>query len=162
MKKIYKSIILFSVGGLVYILLEILWRMMMNRPPTHWAMFIVGGLAFLIIGGINECFACDLPLVVQSFIGTIVIVSLEFISGCILNIWLDLCIWDYSNIPFNVLGQICLPFAVAWFVLATVAIIVDDCCRYIFFKEEMPRYQLWFSVLNNEKRKENNYGKKRH
>ena len=159
MKVIYKSAVLFSIGGSIYILIEFLWRMIMNKPPTHWAMFIVGGLAFLIIGEINE--HLDIPLLVQSFIGMVIIVLLEFISGCILNIWLGLHIWDYSNVPFNILGQICLPFAAVWFVLAMVAVVVDDYCRCIFFKEEMPRYQWWFSALSNE-RKENNYGKKRY
>lgn len=140
MKSLYKSIVLFSIGGSIYILIEILWRMIMDRPPTHWAMFIVGGLAFLIIGGINEFF--DIPLLVQSFVGMVVVVLIEFISGCILNIWLGLHIWDYSDMPFNILGQICLPFAAAWFVLAAIAVIVDDYCRLIFFKEETPRYQL--------------------
>lgn len=92
MKVIYKSAVLFSIGGSIYILIEFLWRMIMNKPPTHWAMFIVGGLAFLIIGEINECL--DIPLLVQSFIGMVIIVLLEFISGCILNIWLGLHIWD--------------------------------------------------------------------
>lgn len=159
MKVIYKSAVLFSIGGSIYILIEFLWRMIMNKPPTHWAMFIVGGLAFLIIGEINE--RLDIPLLVQSFIGMVIIVLLEFISGCILNIGLGLHIWDYSNVPFNILGQICLPFAAVWFVLAMVAVVVDDYCRFIFFKEEMPRYQWWFSALSNE-RKENNYGKKRY
>lgn len=92
MKVIYKSAVLFSIGGSIYILIEFLWRMIMNKPPTHWAMFIVGGLAFLIIGEINE--RLDIPLLVQSFIGMVIIVLLEFISGCILNIWLGLHIWD--------------------------------------------------------------------
>lgn len=151
MKVFYKSAVLFSIGGSIYILIEFLWRMIMNKPPTHWAMFIVGGLAFLIIGEINE--HLDIPLLVQSFIGMVIIVLLEFISGCILNIWLGLHIWDYSNVPFNICGQICLPFSIAWFVLAMVAIVVDDYCRYLFFNEAMPKYQLWFSASDDTKKK---------
>ena len=62
----------------------------MNGPDTHWTMFIVGGLAFLIIGRINEYFTWEIPIWLQSIIGTIVVTVLEFISGCVLNIFLDL------------------------------------------------------------------------
>ena len=43
--------------------------------------------------------------------------------------------------PFNLLGQICLPFAVAWLALAAVAIVLDDYLRYWLFGEEKPRYR---------------------
>ena len=49
----------------------------------------------------------------------------------------------------------------AWIILVTIAIIVDDYFKWLIYKEEMPRYQWWFSALSNE-RKENNYGKKRY
>ena len=105
----YKNIVLFSIGGAIYLMIEVIWRYLMNRPDTHWTMFIVGGLAFLIIGSINEYFAWEIPIWLQSIIGTIAVTVLEFISGCVLNIWLGLNIWDYSNMPLNLFGQICVP-----------------------------------------------------
>ena len=39
-------------------------------------------------------------------------------------LWLKLDIWDYSRIPFNLYGQICLPYAAVWFVLSA------DCGGY--------------------------------
>ena len=36
---------------------------------------------------------------------------------------------DYSNMPFNVLGQVCLPFSIIWFFLSYVAIRLDDWLR---------------------------------
>lgn len=56
--------------------------------------------------------------------------------------WLGLGIWDYSNMPFNILGQICLPFSLLWVVLSACAIVIDDYERYWFFGEEKP-YYLW-------------------
>jgi len=35
----------------------------------------------------------------------------------IFNILLEKNVWDYSHIPLNFLGQICLPFSGAWFML---------------------------------------------
>lgn len=143
--KIIKFITLFGIGGAIYITIEILWRAMMGSTPTHWTMFILGGLAFVIVGGINEMFPWEMPIWLQSVIGTSVVLVLEFIFGCVLNIWLGLAIWDYSNTPFNILGQVCLPFAFAWFALVTVAIIIDDYLRYWLFGEEKPRYQWRFT-----------------
>lgn len=141
MKKILKPTILFGVGGTVYLLIEIIWRALRGSTPTHWAMFILGGLCFLAIGAINEYLSWETPFVIQTFIGTSIVLMLEFIFGCILNLWLGLGVWDYSDTPFNILGQVCLPFAVAWLFLVGVAIVLDDYLRYWLFKEEKPHYK---------------------
>ena len=73
----------------------------------------------------------------------IIITVLEFIFGVVLNIWLGLQIWDYSGMPLNIMGQICLPFTVAWYFLSAAAIILDDYIRYWLFGEEKPRYTLF-------------------
>jgi uncharacterized membrane protein len=78
----------------------------------------------------------------QSLIGALLTTFVELISGLILNVWLGLGIWDYSNLPFNFMGQICLPFFFAWIALSCVAIILDDYLRYWLFHEEKPHYQL--------------------
>lgn len=64
--------------------------------------------------------------------GTMV-TCLEFITGVIVNIWLKLGVWDYSGLPLNILGQVCLPFYFAWVGLSVVAIVFDDYLRYWFF-----------------------------
>lgn len=140
-KKVLKSVILFNVGGTVYLLIEVLWRVMRDSTPTHWSMFVLGGLCFLAIGAINEYLSWDTPFIIQTFIGTVIVLVLEFIFGCILNLWLGLGVWDYSNAPFNILGQVCLPFAVAWLFLVAIAIVLDDYLRYWLFKEAKPRYK---------------------
>ena len=138
MKRINKTVILFTMGGLIYVLIEFIWRVMMDKPQTHWSMFIVGGIAFLAIGSINECFDWKTPIWLQTIIGTICVLIIEFVSGCIINLWLGLHVWDYSNMPFNLCGQICPQFTVAWAVLVTIAIVVDDYLRYIlsWFKQK--------------------------
>lgn len=113
MKKLSKYLFLFVIGGIIYITIEMLWRRLMGSHPTHWTMFILGGLCFVLVGEINEFLSWDTPIWKQCAIGTIIILALEFIFGCILNLWLGLNIWDYSNTPMNILGQISLPFAVA-------------------------------------------------
>lgn len=137
LKHIKKAAILFTVGGLAYIIIELLWR-----GHTHWSMAIAGGLCFLIVGGINEFFSWSTPLILQGIIGSISITIIEFIFGLIFNIWLGLGVWDYSTMPLNIMGQICVPFMFLWIPLAIIAIILDDWLRYWWFSEEKPRYKI--------------------
>lgn len=142
MRNICKHMLLFAMGGSIYLCIEIIWRWLTQSTPTHWAMFIVGGVVFLLLGWINEGLPWTMPFVWQCLLGTITVLFVEFVSGCILNIWLGLAIWDYSAMPLNILGQICPQFALAWFVLSGVGIVVDDWLRYYLFREERPHYTL--------------------
>lgn len=137
MSKLVKYIFLFFFGGISYVIIELLWR-----GHSHMSMFGLGGLCFVVIGLINEKYTYDMPLVTQMLIGTFVITVLEFVFGCILNLYLHLNVWDYSNMPLNIAGQICLPYMILWFLLSPVAIIADDYLRYLFFNEEKPHYTL--------------------
>ena len=137
MRKVIKPLILIGIGGLIYSLIEILYR-----GYTHWTMVLVGGLAFYLIGCINEHIEWDMPLYKQMMLGAVIITSLEFISGIIVNLFLQWNVWDYSNMPFNILGQICLPFTIIWFFMSFLAIILDDYLRYWIFHEEKPHYKL--------------------
>lgn len=132
-----KALVLLCIGGLIYICCELIFR-----GYSHWTMFLVGGICFLCIGAINELIPWEMPIWQQAIIGAVIVTVIEFISGCILNIWLRWDIWDYSDMPFNILGQICLPFTAIWCVLAIVAIILDDYLRYWLFSEEKPHYKL--------------------
>lgn len=143
MKQLVKPATLFCVGGSIYITIEVLWRALHGSDPTHWTMFILGGLCFIAIGAINEYFAWEMPFWIQSTIGAAAVLILEFVFGCVLNLWLDLNVWDYSDVPFNILGQVCLPFAFAWFFLAAVGIVLDDYLRFWLFNEEKPRYRMY-------------------
>lgn len=135
-----KHFILFLIGGMVYYLTEIVYR-----GFSHWSMFILGGICFLLIGYINIYFKWETPLWMQMGISALIITALELISGCILNLWLCLNIWDYSNLPLNLLGQICLPYTVIWFFLSVVGIVLDDVIRWLLFKEQKPKYYWRFT-----------------
>lgn len=108
-------------------------------------MALLGGMLFIIIGSINEFIPDKMPVLFQGLLGSFIVTVFEFFAGLILNIWLELDIWDYSNIPLNVFGQICLPFSLAWVGLSLVAIFVDDFCRHKLFDEPMPKYIFWFN-----------------
>lgn len=136
---IIKNMTIWLWGGFIYYLIELAWR-----GHSHPSMFIVGGLCLIIVSGINDKFPWDMPLALQCFIGGIVITLIELITGCIVNLWLGWGVWDYSSLPLNVLGQVSLPFILAWIGLALVCIYVDDYLRWKLYGEERPRYK-WFS-----------------
>lgn len=132
-----KPSILFAIGGFIYMLIELIWR-----GYTHWTMGITGGICFVLIGFINEFYTYKMSLVNQMFISSIIITIIEFFVGCIVNLGLGWNVWDYSSLPFNILGQICIPYMFLWFLLSCVAIILDDYLRYWLFKEEKPHYNI--------------------
>lgn len=131
-----KLLMLFCYGGCLYTIVELLFR-----GNSHWTMFILGGLCFLLVGGIDEVFG-NMPLIAQMGISAVIITVLEFICGCIVNLWLDMDVWNYTRLPFNILGQVCLIFTVAWFFLSLVGIVTDDFLRWKLFEEEKPKYRI--------------------
>ena len=135
LKELLKCLVLFFIGGLAYCGLEVLWR-----GRTHWTMAIVGGICFVVIGGLNNYIPWEMPLWKQAGVGALFVTSMELVVGIPLNLMLGLHIWDYSTMPFNLLGQICLPYTVLWGFLSLLCIFVDDWLRYFMFKEDRPRY----------------------
>ena len=138
LKSVLKYIFLFLTGGCIYYLIEVLWR-----GYSHWSMFILGGICFVLIGLINILFSWKTLLEVQMLMGSCIITTLEFLTGCIVNLLLGFHVWDYSDLPLNILGQICIPFSIIWFFISGIGIVMDDYIRYIFFKEEKPYYISW-------------------
>ncbi len=132
-----KNAFLFTVGGIIYILLEII-----SRGYSHWTMFLLGGICFLCLGYINRFLPWKTPLTLQMLIGMGIITALEFITGIIVNICLGWHVWDYSNIPYNLLGQISLQSSIGWYFLSVIGIVLDDYLRYWLFCEEKPHYKI--------------------
>lgn len=137
MKRLYKYVTLLFVGGGLYVLMELIWR-----GRSHWTMFLLGGICFISLGLINEVIPWEMPLWQQIFIGACAVTVLEFVTGCIVNLWLGWAVWDYSGLPGNILGQICPQFFVLWLPVALAAIILDDWLRYWWFEEERPHYKI--------------------
>lgn len=137
-REIIKLSLLFLMGGMIYFAIELVFK-----GDSHVSMFIVGGLAFLLIGGINNYFDYDMPLVQQMLCGAVIITFLELVSGLIVNVWLELGVWDYSNVPLNFMGQICLKFFLIWYFLSPAGIFLDDFFRCRMFGEKKPHYFLF-------------------
>lgn len=137
-KQLSKHLILFLIGGMAYVEIELLWR-----GYSHWTMFILGGLCFICCGLLNEIIPWEMVLSKQMLIGAIIVTLLEFLTGMIVNVKLGWNVWDYSNLPLNICGQICPIFFIAWYYVSGLAIILDDYLRYWLFHEEKPHYKLF-------------------
>ncbi len=129
-----KLSILGFIMGMIYFTAEGFWR-----GWTNIAMLFVGGLCCVLIGLLDE-FPQKYKLKIwqQCLLGTVIILAIEFISGVILNIWLKLNIWDYSNSWGNIKGQICVAYGILWFILTPFVIWLDDFLRWKLFGEEEP------------------------
>lgn len=133
-----KYIALGITGGLLYVLIETVWR-----GKSHWTMFFLGGLCFLALGMINEVLSWDTPLWQQILFGACLITGLEFLTGCIVNLWLGWDVWDYSAMPGNILGQICPRYFILWLPVSLAGIVLDDLLRYLWWGKDRPRYKLF-------------------
>lgn len=119
-KFILKEFIIFIIFGLMYVTIELLYR-----GHTHYSMFIVGGICGVLIGLINDN-TPDMPLLPQCILGTVIITIIELLTGLFLNVYLGLNVWNYSNQPFNFMGQICPQFCIIWCILSILVIRIDD------------------------------------
>ena len=100
----------FALGSILYGLTEILWR-----GWTHWTMLLCGGICFTLMYLVS---GSELSLVKKWLLSTCIITTVEFVAGCIVNLRLHWQVWDYSSLPFNLLGQICPRFFLMWFALS--------------------------------------------
>ena len=117
---ILKEFIIFIIFGLMYVTIELLYR-----GHTHYSMFIVGGVCGVLIGLINDN-TPNMPLLPQCVLGAVIITIIELLTGLFLNVYLGLNVWDYSNQPFNFMGQICPQFCIIWCILSILVIRIDD------------------------------------
>lgn len=111
----------FAVGAVAYGLIEIT-----VRGYTHWTMALTGGAVLMLLNLIGQ--TENLSIIVKCLLGMTVITSLEFAVGMAVNVGFGWNVWDYSDKPLNVFGQICPQFCIVWFFLSFPAYRV---CGYI-------------------------------
>ncbi len=126
---LYYYLFIFLLGGQGYCTLEMIWR-----GRTHYSMFFAGGIILMLLFFIAQEFK-KAPLIMKCLSGAIVITAVEFIFGIIFNLKYHMNVWDYSNLPLNLSGQICLLYSFLWFLLCFALfkwIIKDDFYNRLF------------------------------
>ncbi|MCI9433639.1 hypothetical protein AALB19_00960 [Oscillospiraceae bacterium 50-58] len=135
------SMLLWMWAGGVYFFLEVAWKTSQGRPESiSWTMFLLAIILAVPLERFGAELPWEMPLVGQACICTVAITVVEFVAGVILNVWLNLGVWDYSHLPGNVMGQICPEFAFLWFFLSIVGIVMLDWMRYAVEGGERPHY----------------------
>lgn len=110
----------FAVGAFAYTVIEILWR-----GHTHWTMTLTGGACLALLFMWSRVLS-KAPLAVKCVVGALTITAVEFAVGVTVNIIFRVNVWDYSRMPFNLMGQVCLGFSVMWCLLSAPAFYVCE------------------------------------
>ena len=127
MKIFRDDLVLFSIGGVGYALIEILWR-----RKTHWTMAVTGGTCFVSLFKFYKKHG-KMKMLSKCVCGSAIITTLEFLCGCIVNLKYKLNVWDYSKCRFNIKGQVCAFYSILW---ALLCIPVSCLCGKINSKIE--------------------------
>lgn len=117
---IIKESLILIIMGCVYTNIEMIYR-----GYSHPSMIIVGGLAGMLAGLINDIVP-NMKIYKQCLLSAVMITIIEYIAGYILNVKLNLNIWDYSNLKYNIGGQVSIVFSFFWIFLSYFAIKFDD------------------------------------
>lgn len=136
MTNLYKNLILWLTGGIVYFYMEIAFR-----GYSHYSMLICGGICFLAVGSagrrILENSRSALWAVIEIMVsGMMIITSIELFTGVIVNMIFHWNVWDYSEQKYNVMGQICLSYSLLWSVLSLLCVYLDNIIRKYIFDEK--------------------------
>lgn len=113
--RIWKKAVLFYLGGMAYMTLEFLWR-----GRSHGSMFLLGGGCFLLVGKLHKCL--KLPLWCQLIVAAGAITVLELLVGMAVNQNYE--VWDYRQMTYNYLGQICLNYSLLWIPVSFLAMML--------------------------------------
>ena len=71
-----------------------------------------GGICFMLL---HALFVLrPMPLAAECIAGAVLITAVEFLFGWVVNIRLGRSVWDYSNMKFNLYGQIGLRYSCLW------------------------------------------------
>ena len=134
---LHGHIVRWMFSGVLYGILEVLYR-----GYTHWTMMLLAALVCIPLDLANERMPWAPPLWSQAVLGGLTITAAELAAGLVLNIWLGLDIWDYSALPCNLMGQICVRFTALWCLLAGPVIVAFDWLDHWLCNGERPRYRL--------------------
>lgn len=150
MKKYFKLLILFALGFMTYITIEVCWR-----GYSYPLMGICGGLVVVLLDIIGSKISWDVDIVLQGAMGSVIITLLELIIGELFLRGFLPVMWDYSNVFLNYKGIICLPFSLAWIGLSIIAVVVGDSVDYYLFDgDQAPYYKLFGKTVLRLKAKQ--------
>ena len=146
------SWLLWTWGGTLYFFMEVVYKTAIgHQDQISWTMIIVAFILCIPLERFGDELPWEMPMVLQCLISCVAITVTELIAGLVLNVWLGLNVWDYSELPFNFMGQICLQFSALWFVLSFFGIKAFDWIRYTILGGIKPQYKMFKKCVIDEK-----------
>ena len=130
----YEYGIMFLLGCFIYSLLEIA-----ARGYTHWTMTLLGGIVGMLLYRLHGT-APRHTLLLQALSGAFIITALEMVVGVLDNLVLQWHVWSYREMPWNVYGQICLPFMILFACLCAVGIYLSANILHLLYGEDKPQF----------------------
>lgn len=144
MRKAVLSVLLWTWAGAVYFFLEVAWKTLRGEPEAiSWTMFLLAIILAIPLERFGAELPWEMPLALQALICGTAITGAELAAGLVLNVWLRMGVWDYSNMPWNLWGQVCPQFWALWCVLSVGAIVALDWVRYAVEGGDRPHYRLF-------------------
>ena len=135
------SMLLWSWGGTVYFLLEVIWKLARGEPERiSWTMLVLAVILCVAVERAGTELPWECPLWAQAVSCAALVTVVEFFAGLLLNVRLGLGIWDYSHLPGNILGQVCPQFFAVWWGLCAIFIPAFDWMRWSIEGGERPHY----------------------
>lgn len=136
----------FFIYGLLGFCIEVLWTglgSLLNGDIklTGWTyiwMFPIYGLALFLEPIHNKI--RHLNFFTRGVIYTLLIFTIEFITGTLLKKILGVCPWNYYGKPLSICGLITLSYAPAWFIAGMFFERVHDLLISIQYALNKPRY----------------------
>ena len=137
MKRLSEYLFLWALGGCIYYSFEMIFR-----GFSHWSMFILGGICFVFFFFFLKVLLWQDPLWLQLIRCMVFVTSMEFITGIIVNKWLHMQVWDYSRLPLQLFGQVCVPFLILFSGLCALGILMSGYLLHWLYGEEKPHFHV--------------------
>lgn len=135
-KRTWEWILILAFSGYLYVCMELVYR-----GTSDITMMFCASICVVPMFALNEWFTYEMNFFKQIFICSIFCTIVEFIFGLIFN--MDYHIWDYRNMPLNIMGLVCPQFMVIWAAISAAIIPLMDFIDYYIFNEgEAPYYVL--------------------
>lgn len=136
-KKLSESFVLWGIGGTIYYMIEVAFR-----GFSHWSMFVLGGICMLFFGKQGLWTEWKDPMWKQVLRCTAFITAGEFITGIFVNKLMKWDVWDYSDQPMNLFGQICMPFVILFSGLCAIGLFISGYLLHWIYREKNPHFHV--------------------
>lgn len=141
----------FAIYSFMGWMIEVVYRSLTQRQFIN-AGFLFG--PFTPIYGFGAAFIIFIdflihpwPLPVKIIVYGIILTTIEYLTGYMLEKAFKLKLWDYSQNKFNLNGRVCLLFSVFWAIMALAFVTFIHPAVLLFIKSIEPFYIHAFSIV---------------